>query len=254
MMFSAPIACVVAVLTMTLPQAPPQRVTVEWLKSLKATSNEPSGDGFVGSRDQLARTVDAIVNDASLVSPVYLFMAAKTAFTLNRLEDAAFLFYAARLRAAFDFDRYDVDRRPDGNNAATYLGFLGQTIGSSVNPAIMREPARFTAVMNRLDRWQIVPSRQAFYPEFASAKFKTAPATWPAAAAAIKSQFMSQFGRRQARLLNDPEYFAAFQFVQRMNFGELPDTAPNRAQFQKSMAAMESAERRLFPPGPPKGP
>ena len=177
---------------------------------------------------------------------MYLFIASKTAFTLNRLEDAAFLFYAARMRAAFDFDRYDVDRRPDGNNAATYLGFLGQTIGSSVNPAIMREPARFTAVMNRLDRWDIVPSRQAFYPEFASAKFKTAPATWPAAAAAIKSQFMSQFGRRQARLLNDPEYFAAFQFVQRMNFGELPNTAENRAQFQKSTAAMEAAERRLF--------
>jgi hypothetical protein len=38
-------------------------VTVEWLKSLKATSNDPAGDGFTGSRDQLTRTVDAIVND-----------------------------------------------------------------------------------------------------------------------------------------------------------------------------------------------
>src|SRR5262245_37805042 len=124
MMLSAPVACLVAVLAMAPPQSPPQRVTVEWLKSLKATSNDPSGDGFVGSRDQLARTVDAIVNDSSLVSPVYLFMASKTAFVLNRVEDAAFLFYAAQLRAAFDFDRYDVARQPDGNNAATYLGFL----------------------------------------------------------------------------------------------------------------------------------
>jgi hypothetical protein len=244
-----PIAGLLAALIVSAPQAPPRRVTVEWLKSLKTTSNEPSGDAFVGSRDELGRSVDAILNDSSLVSPAYLFIASKTAFTLNRIEDAAFLFYAARLRAAFDFDRYDVDRRPDGNNAATYLGFLGQTIGSTVNPAIMREPARFTAVMDRLDRWQIVPSRQAYYPDFASATFKTAPETWPKAAATIKSQFMTQFGRRQARLLNDSEYFTAFRFVQRMNLGELPNTAENRAQLQKSTAAMEAAERRLFPQG-----
>ena len=201
--------------------------------------------------DELARTVDAIVNDSSLVSPACLFLASKTAFTLNRVEDAAFLFYAAQLRAAFDFDRYDVARQPDGNNAATYLGFLRHTIGESVNPAIMREPAHFTAVMDRLDRWALVPSRQAYYPEFESAAFKTAPDTWTASAAAIKDGFMRQFGRRQARLLND-EYFAAFRFVQAMNLGELPATPANRAQFEKSTAAMEAAERRLFPPGTPK--
>lgn len=240
-------ACVLAVLITPAPQPPPPRVTVEWLESLKTTSNDPAGDAFVGPPDQLGRAVDAIVKDSSLLGPVSLFLASKTAFNLHRVEDAAFLFYAARLRAAFDFDRYDVDRRPDGNNAATYIGFLGQTIGSSVNPAIMRDPARFTAVMNRLDRWEIVPLRRAYYPEFAGKGFKTAAETWPAAAATLKSQFMSQFGRRQARLLNDPEYFKAFLFVQRMNLGELPRTPENRAQLDKSSAAMDAAERRLFP-------
>jgi hypothetical protein len=247
MTLAAPIACALTVLTMTGPQARPPQVTVEWLKSLKATSNEPSGDGFTGSREQQTRAVDAIVSDSSLVSPMYLFMASRTALTLNRVEDAAFLFYAAQLRAAFDFDRYDVSKQADGNNAATYLGFLRQTIGMSVNPAIMREPARFTAVMDRLDRWDLVPSRQAYYPEFEPAKFKTAPDTWAASAATIKDGFMQQFGRRMARLLNDPEYFEAFRFVQAMNLGELPGTPANREKFQKSMAAMEAAERRLFP-------
>jgi hypothetical protein len=41
--------------------------------------------------------------------------------------------------------------------------------------------------------------------------------------------------------------FARFLFVQRMNFGELPNTPENRAQLQKSTAAMEAAEHRLFP-------
>jgi hypothetical protein len=247
-----PIACAVLLTIAPLPPQPP-RVTIDWLKSLKATSNDPAGDGFIGSRDDLTRTVDAIVGDSSLVSPMYLFIASKTALTLNRVEDAGFLFYAAQLRTAFDFERYDVSRQPDGNNAATYLGFLRQTIGASVNPAIMREPAHFTAVMDRLDRWALVPSRRAFYPEFEEAKdFKTAPGTWAASAASIKEGFMRQFGRRQARLLNDPEYFEAFRFVQAMNLSELPATAANRERFEKCLATMESAERRLFPPGTPK--
>ena len=231
-----------------------QRVTVEWLKSLKTTSNNPSGDGFVGSPEELGRAVDAIVTDTSLVSPTYLFIASKTALTLNRVEDAGFLFYAAQLRTAFDFERYDAPRQPDGNNAATYLGFLRQTIGESVNPAIMREPARFTSAMNRLDRWELVPSRQAYYPEFAANRFKTAPETWAASAAALKDRFMTQFGRRQARLLNDPEYFAAFRVVQAVNLGELPPTAENRARFLKGTAAMEAAELRLFPAAAPSNP
>jgi len=140
MMHLVPIAGLVTVLARAPSQAP-QQVTVEWLKSLKTTSKDPSGDGFIGSRDELARTVDAIVSDSSLVSPACLFLASKTAFTLNRVEDAAFLFYAAQLRAAFDFDRYDVARQPDGNNAATYLGFLRHTIGESVKSTAAMEAA-----------------------------------------------------------------------------------------------------------------
>ena len=251
----ASVACLaLAVMAPVRAQPPAQRVTVEWLKSLKTTTNNPSGDGFIGPRDQLSRSIDAIVADSSLVSPTYLFIASKTALTLNRVEDAGFLFYAAQLRTAFDFERYDAARQPDGNNAATYLGFLRQTIGQSVNPAIMREPARFTAALNRVDRWELVPSRQAYYPEFESNRFKTAPETWAASAATLKATFMERFGRRQARLLNDPEYFAAFRFVQSLNFGELPLTPENRARMTKSAEAMEAAEQRLFPAAAPPTP
>ena len=231
-------------------QAASQRITVERLKALTSTSNEPSGDAFGGPREDLGRLIDAMVQDASLVSPTYLFLASKTAFNLGRLEDAAFLFYGAQLRAAFDFERYDVARQADGNNAATYLGFLRQTIGMSVNPAIMREPAMFNAVVKRLEKWEIVPSRDAFYPEFpANTKLKLPSEKWPDTAAGIKKNFMSVFGR-QARLLNDKEYFEAFRFVQAMNFGDVPSTPENRARFDKSMAAMEAAEKRLFPEPP----
>jgi hypothetical protein len=128
MNFLVPVACVaLAVLAPVSPEPPVQRVTVDWLESLKTTSNDPAGDRFIGSRDQLTRSVDAIVADSSLVSPSYLLIASKTAFTLNRVEDAAFLFYAGQLRAMFDFDRHDVDRQPDGNNAATRSSPIAST-------------------------------------------------------------------------------------------------------------------------------
>jgi len=223
-----------------------QRITIDLLKSLKSTANDPSGDAFGGSRDELTRLIDAMVQDASLVSPTYLFLASKTAFNLGRLEDAAFLFYAAQLRAKFDLDRYSVPTQ-SADSPAIYLGFLRQTIGDSINPAVMREPATFAAVVKRLEQWEIVPSPQAFYPEFETKpKLKLPPEQWPSHAASLRKEFMSVFGR-QARLLNDREYFEAFRFVQAMNFGEVPSTSENKARFEKSMAAMAAAEKRLFP-------
>jgi hypothetical protein len=224
------------------------RVTADWLKSLKTTSNDPSGDAFTGSSVEQTRAVDAIVADSSMVSPMYLFFASKTAFNLSRLEDAAFLFYAAQLRAAFDFSRFDIANAPDGNNAATYLGFQRRTIGNSVSPAIMLKPATFGTVIDRLERWTLVPSPQAFYPEFVDAKgFKAPTEKWPSMAATLKGRFMVEFGRRQARLLKDGQYFAAFQFVQAMNQGLISDTPQNRERFQKENEAMLAAEKRLFP-------
>ena len=230
------------------PAAAQTRVTVEWLKALKTSSSDPSGDAFTGLPVELTRTVDAIVADPSMVSPMYLFLAPTTAFNLSRLEDAAFLFYAAQLRAAFDFSRFDINGTPDGNNAATYLGFQRRTIGNSVSPAIMLKPVAFATVVDRLDRWTLVPSPQAYYPEFADAKgFKTPAEKWPSMAATLKGRFMTEFGRRQARLLKDDQYFAAFQFVQAMNQGLLQDTPANRERFQKENEALAAAEKRLFP-------
>jgi len=224
------------------------RVTADWLKSLKTSANDPTGDAFTGSRAELTRTLDAILADPSMVSPMYLFFASKTAFNLSRLEDAAFLFYASQLRAAFDFSRFEINGTPDGNNAATYLGFLRKTIGQSVNPAIMLKPVNFANAIDRLDRWTLVPSPQAFYPEFADAKgFKTPAEKWPSMAATLKGRFMVEFGRRQSRLLKDGPYFEAFQFVQAMNQGLIENTPANQARFQKENEAMAAAEKRLFP-------
>jgi hypothetical protein len=86
---------------------------------LKASSNDPAGDAFVGSRESLMPLIDDFVADSSMASPMFLYFAANTAFRLGRIEDSAFLFYAAQLRRAVDFQRYNILPEPDGNNAVT---------------------------------------------------------------------------------------------------------------------------------------
>jgi hypothetical protein len=75
---------------------------------LKASSNDPAGDAFVGSRESLMPLIDDFVADSSMASPMFLYFAANTAFRLGRIEDSAFLFYAAQLRRAVDFQRYNI--------------------------------------------------------------------------------------------------------------------------------------------------
>jgi hypothetical protein len=224
------------------------RLTAETLADLKTSSNDPGGDFFIDTPEKLGLLIDAFAADTSMVSPMYLVMASNTALRMKRVEDAAFLFYAAQIRATFDFDRYEISSRPDGNNAATYLGFLVQTTGQGVNPAIQRQPKQFAAVIQRIEAWEVIPSDKAFYPEFEEAKgFKVAREGWPALAQSIKSEFLELFGRRYARLLNDPEYFKAFQVVQDANFSaKEPDDATLK-RVDAATKTMEKIEAKLFP-------
>jgi TonB family protein len=189
---------------MAAPTGQAAPLTVARLEALKSTSNDPAGDSFIGQPQELRALVDAFVADNSLVSPMLLYMASNTAIRQGQVEQAAFLLYAAQIRRAFDFDRYNISTRADGNNAATYLGFLNQTTGMSVNPAIMRDPARFAAVIARLEKWNVVPSADAYYPEFEEAKgFKLPRDQWAAKGAEIKEDFLTKFGRPTAKTLRE---------------------------------------------------
>jgi TonB family protein len=234
-------------------QAP--RLTVDRLKALPATSNDPAGDAFTGTPQALNALLDAIAADSSLVGPMQLLLASNTALRLQRVEDAGFFLYAAQVRAAFDFERYDASRKADGNNAATYLGFLNQTIGEQVNPAIMRDRARFAAAIARIERWDPTPAAGAYHPEFADATLKLPQARWAAAASAIKEQFLTGFGRRTRTLLNDPEYYEAFTLVQdQMLRASGPPSDAGRARATQALARMAAAEARLFPGEAPQTP
>jgi TonB family protein len=242
----------VVVLAGAIAAAPPaeaqgSRLTVARLEALKASSNDPAGDSFGGTRPELMTLIDDFVADNALASPLYLYLAANTAMRLDRIDDAAFLFYAAQLRRAFDFQRYDMARMPEGQGIATYFGFLNETTGMSINPAIMRRPPQFAAVVAKLEKWDLVPSPKAYYPEFAEAKgFKVPAAEWPALARQIKQGFMEQFGKRMVTVLSDKAYFDAFLFVQQVNLGEIESTPAVLEKYEATEKQMEAMERRLL--------
>jgi TonB family protein len=228
-----------------LAQAP--RLTVDRLEALTSTTNDPRGDAFTGTPQALGALLDAMAADSSLVGPMQLLLASNTALRLERVEDAGFFLYAAQIRAAFDFERYDASSKADGNNAATYLGFLNQTIGEQVNPAIMRDRARFGAAIARIERWDPVPPANAYRPEFTDARLKLPQARWAASATAIKERFLTDFGRRTRTLLNDPEYFEAFMAVQGAMIGGRAPSKEARARAAEAFGRMAAVEARLFP-------
>lgn len=251
-MFRNSLILVVAIVLATLSvEAQGARLTAARLKGLKASSNDPAGDAFLGSRESLMTLIDDFVADSSMASPMFLYFAANTAFRLGRTEDSAFLFYAAQLRRAVDFQRYNISPEPDGSNAVTYLMFLNETTGMLINPAIMRQPAQFSSVIARLEKWEIVPAAQAYYPEFAEAKgFKLPAAQWPELARTTKQGFMDAFGKRMVTLLSDKEYFEAFVFVQKVNLGEIKESKETLERYYKMEDLMEAIEGGLL--GGPK--
>ncbi len=65
---------VVAIVVATLSvEAQSARLTAARLKALKASSNDPAGDAFVGSRESLMPLIDDFVADSSMASPMFLY-------------------------------------------------------------------------------------------------------------------------------------------------------------------------------------
>lgn len=128
--------------------------------------------------------------------------------------DAAFLFQAAQLRARLDLKRSaPVGTGGDGPGVA--MGALSQSLGGVINPAIMRHPAAYAAVVKRLESWD--PYAEAPYvPGWRYAK--TLPEKEARALGAqYKAEYLSA-ARGMSVLLDDPAYFQAFLVVQQFNF------------------------------------
>lgn len=190
------------------------------------------------TQDEALPLLAYIVKSSTEAPLVLLFSSAAQAMKYNQIEDAAFLFYVAQLRMRYDFALY----KPTGSGGDSPLVmfnalFVG--IGSAINPAIMREPKMFDAVVKRVESWAPVvpPGYDPGWP-YTPGKPEEAQEAFTTHLASFRQQ-MGGF----STLLNDPEYFAAFMVVQdAMSSMEEPDEQHLKAK-KAAEATMLEIER-----------
>ena len=207
-------------------------LTAKRIESLRATSNDPAGDYFIGSPEEQKNIVSAFVEDNSKSDPTFLYLAANTAYRNGEIKQAAFLFYAAQIRKRFDYKRYGLGDA-NGDNIQTYWGFLNQTLGEPLNPAITRRPQEFSEVIDMLGKWQVVPADDALYVKTMYGAYVLPKNQWPAAADSIKKDFMDNYGYKLKRFLSNTENAQAFIFFQDYNLGHIPHTPENDQKYEK---------------------
>lgn len=217
----------------------PQLGAVE-IQNLKSSSNDPQGDYFLGSETELKPAIQSAVQDSSKLNPIELYLAANTAFRLNMLSDAGFLFYAAQIRKAFDTKRFNL-APANGNNVITYLAFLNQTIGQNINPALMSSPSDFGKAIDKISAWNPAPESNANYPkkEFGIAVIPAKD--WQTLGNSLKQDFLSSFGLKMKNFLADPKNAAAFKTVQDYNFGKLPHNPENQKKYEQALQIVQKS-------------
>lgn len=184
--------------------------------------------------------VEYILNNSGSAPSVAMFLAAAGAYRLGRLEDAAFLFYAAKLRARLDMERF-VPVGTGGNSPGVAIGALSHSLGGAINPAVMRRPEAYANVVKRLESWDLY-ARAPYNPGWEYSKIlpeKDARALGEK----YKAEYLS-VAKGMSTLLNNAEYFQAFLVVQNFNFSsykeqQRPELIEKKDQAEKRLRVIE---------------
>ena len=185
------------------------------------------------------KAINEVIAGSEKKSPLILLAASRGALAGNRLEDAAFLFYAAKLRATFERECFPPKGKGGDNPFLAYAALVEQ-IGPLVNPAVMREPKTFSKAVSRLKNW-VPRAENAYDPgyEFQGRKSEKDALD----ATKDRREGYVQSLEQLASLLSDRNYFEAFRVVQSFN---APDTTdrPSRTQYDAAVEKMKQIEKQ----------
>lgn len=203
------------------------------MENLKIQMNV-GNDYFIGTTEEQNKNIDALVSDNSKVDSVYLYVAANTAYALERPKDAMFLLYAAQLRKSFDYTRFGLGEA-DGNNIETYLGYLNQGAGQDINPLAIQHPELFSVAVRMIEKWNVVPANDANYSEDEYGKVQVEEGKWQDIADAKKKSFLEEFAYKQEKVLTNPKGLEASRFIVDYNSGKIPQGSENDAKYGEYM-------------------
>jgi uncharacterized protein len=105
---------------------------------------------FHGGKEAL----DYVLAHAETMPAIDLLVGASTAYRLDRLQDAGFLFYAGETRARYELKKYK-PVESGGNSPAVFLVFLLANSEDTIVGDLKKRPADYAEVMDRLDAWTI---------------------------------------------------------------------------------------------------
>jgi hypothetical protein len=196
-----------------------------------------------GTPKEQKQALDFVLAHMAGAQAAPLYVAAVRSVELGRLEDAGFLYYAGQLRTRLDLKRFPPVHE-GGDSPGVALAALSQQVGSVVNPAVMREPRVFKAVIDRVRAFDL-ETPPGYDPgwEFAGAP---APAEARALSASVKQEYLKP-AEGMVTLLNTPEYFEAWKVVQDANFAPYDGKPhPERvAAVEKATLQLRAIEERM---------
>ena len=179
--------------------------------------------------------LEYVLGNAETTSAILLMIGANTAYRLGRLEDAAFLLCAARIRNKYDQQKYE-PRDTGGDSPQLFMSFLFHNIGESVNREVFLRPKEYAAVIKRLEAWTI-KDPPGYDPGWPYTLRKIAPDL----STKLKAEYLD-FYKPIALLLDTPEYFRAFKAIREYN--ELPVAKrSDTAALKRRSAALETMRR-----------
>lgn len=170
--------------------------------------------------------VKLVLKRPELANSSMLFLGAAYALDEGRLEDGAFMYFAAQMRATLDLKRYSSQL----GGASAALSSISQTLGGAVNPEITKDANSYASVVGRLNDWELLPS-EGYQPGWSGYE-KLDYASSKELADEIKNERMLVM-RNFSKLLMNPDYHEAFLTVQRINL--LKDSEKYSAENMKFM-------------------
>lgn len=177
------------------------------------------------------------LKQAQEVSSLVLIQAAAVALHKKRLEDAAFLYYIADFREAFDKKKY-LPKGSTGNSPDTIYAQLSSTVSTAVEAQIIVEPVAFKRMLARVNRWR--PQTPPSYSPGWDYKEDNAEAAHKAYKTLADDFHINRSGL--ATLLSDAEYLRNLKIVMAYNL-ESGVKQPSEAAAAAAAKRIEAIER-----------
>jgi hypothetical protein len=220
------------------PAAPATSRADDGRSSQKRSADQSLDKQLTDKGPEAVKALELVLKRSEDVPPTTLFLSAHVAFNEKRLEDSAFLYYAAQQRARFDRECFAA-RGTGGDSPFVLYAALSSQIGSYLNPAIMGDPPVFARALDRVKAWDPKAPKE-YDPGYEFTERKTEEAAREANKPR-RQEFLEKMAGRST-LLNDPEYFAAFRVYQAHNLS-VDDKGPTKEASDKAAEVMMRLEK-----------